>query len=162
MVDVLVDWDLFRRLRVRGQARGEAGVEDLLAALRLVQGRPFDQLRPWGWGWLSTGESFDQYAEHAIADTAHVVTTACLRAGDLRTARLATETACMAVPHDQIKDMDLARISEAEGDMAEAERIVRDEICNATDDDGAPLDLSERTHQVLTEKGWTGPHRRAS
>ena len=52
---VLLDADLFRRLRSRGQARGPAGLEDYATALRLVTGRPFSQMREEGGAWLLEG-----------------------------------------------------------------------------------------------------------
>lgn len=163
LVDVLVDADLFRRLRLRAQARGAAGVDDLLQALRLVQGVPFSQLRPGGWSWLSEGERIDEVLTLTIVDTAHLATTACLRAGDLHNARLATMTALRAAPYEDIPRLDMARVTEAEGERAEAETIVLDEVCNASDVDGeGPVDLSDRTRQVVEDRQWGNRRRRAS
>lgn len=164
LVDVLTDADLLRRLRLRGQARGPEGVEDLLAALRLVQGAPFSQLRNGGWSWLTGGERIDEEVfTHAIVDTAHLATTACLQSGDLNNARLATTTALHAAPHEHIPQLDMARITEAEGDAAAADNLVRDDICNAPDDDsGTPLDLPDRTQQIIDNRAWARPRRQAS
>lgn len=163
LVDVLVDADLFRRLRLRGQARGPEGVEDFLQALRLVQGVPFSQLRRGGWSWLSEGERLDEVLTVTIVDTAHLATTACLRAGDLHNARLATMTALRAAPYEDIPRLDMARITEAEGDQARAEAIVRDEVCNVTDGEGeGPLDVPARTQHVLEERDWPPRRQRAS
>ena len=153
VVDLLRDVDLFRRLRARGEARGPEGVEDLDAALRLVQGRPFDRLRPGGWAWLAEGDRLDHHMTCAIVDVAHLVTTHSLQAGDLRRARLAAETAALAAPDEEIPRLDLAAVANAEGHTSEAQRLLREEVYNRHDD-GAPTELSERTQQIIAGKDW--------
>lgn len=153
VVDLLVDLDLFRRLRVRAQARGAAGIEDLRTALRLVEGRPFDapvQRRAGGgWTWLIDGDRLDEHAVVAIVDVAHLVTTHALATGDLKAARVAAETAALAAPYEEIPRLDLAAVAAAEGRGVEARRIVREEIANRSDDEGAPPELAKRTEEIL-------------
>lgn len=153
VVDLLVDLDLFRRLRVRGQSRGPAGIEDLRTALRLVEGRPFDapvQRRAGGgWTWLIDGDRLDEHAVVAIVDVAHLVATHALATGDLKAARVAAETAALAAPYEEIPRLDLAAVATAEGRGSEARRIVREEIANRSDDDGAPPELTARTEEIL-------------
>ena len=156
VLNVLVDVDLFRRLRVRGEARGGDGINDLRTALRLVQGRPFDRLRRGGWGWLLEGDRLDEHMVCAVVDVAHLVTTHSLKAGNLRLARIAAETAALAAPYEEIPRLDLAAVADAEGHHSEAERILRDEVCNRSDDEGAPPELPERTEQILQAKDWLG------
>lgn len=161
VVDLLVDLDLFRRLRARGQARGADGIEDLRTAIRLVEGRPFDapvQRRAGGgWTWLVDGDRLDEHAVVAVVDVAHVVVTHALATGDLAAARMAAETAAMAAPFEEIPRLDLAAVASAEGRHAEARRIVRDEIANRTDDEGAPPELVGRTEAVLKRRSdWLG------
>lgn len=110
--DLLVDVDLFRRLRVRGQARGADGIADLVQALRLVSGKPFDQLRDQGWSWLLDGERLEDLIPCSIVDTAHIVVLDALQRGGFALARESAETACTAAPYD-VTDAD-----EADGDVA--------------------------------------------
>ncbi|NMR21464.1 LysM peptidoglycan-binding domain-containing protein [Cellulomonas fimi] len=161
VVDLLVDLDLFRRLRGRGQARGADGIEDLRTALRLVEGRPFDapvQRRAGGgWTWLVDGDRLDEHAVVAVVDVAHLVVTHALATGDLAAARMAAETAAMAAPFEEIPRLDLAAVATAEGRHAEAHRIIRDELANRTDDEGAPPELVARTEAILRGRaGWLG------
>ncbi|KAB7740052.1 LysM peptidoglycan-binding domain-containing protein [Nostocoides sp. F2B08] len=161
VIDLLTDLDLFRRLRTRGQARGADGITDLSTALRLVQGRPFHYpLGPpassGGWSWLIGGDRHDEHARVAIVDVAHIVTTRALADGDLKTARRAAETAILAAAEEEIPHLDLAAVAAAEGDQHEAKRILRDDVRNRTDDDGAPRDLPERTMQILGQRNrWS-------
>jgi hypothetical protein len=62
----------------------------------------------------------------------------------------------MAAPHEEIPRLDLAAVAAAEGHYAEAQRIIRDDICNRTDDDNAPPELPARTEEILRRRqGWT-------
>ncbi|MDR7254166.1 nucleoid-associated protein YgaU [Nocardioides sp. BE266] len=152
---LLVDADLFKRLSLRGRTRGGAdGQRDLATALRLVTGRPFDQLRPGGWTWLFEGERHDEYALVAVADVAFTLTTAYLATGDLVRARAATEIAMLAAPDEEVTRLCLVRITEAEGDAAGAQQILREQVCNRTDSDEAPTDLPERTETIIRNHQW--------
>ena len=155
--DLLVDADLFRRLRVRGQARGADGIADLVQALRLVTGAPFEQLRGGGGAWLYEGDRIDQHLLCAVVDVAHLVTVHALHAGDLRQARWAAETAVTAAPHEEIPRLDLVAVTAAEGRAAEARRILLEEVCNRSDDGQAPPDLPPRTVEIIDAAGWLAP-----
>ena len=153
--DVLVDLDLFRRLRARGEARGAEGISDLETALSLVEGVPFSHLRERGWSWLLDGERLHETTGCAIVDTAHVVVVDALAKGDLATARRAAETACKAAPYDDICRLDLVKVTDIEGHVNAADRILVDDVFNRTDDHLPPVDLPERTRDVASRQGWT-------
>lgn len=150
VVDLLVDADLFRRLRARGLSRGADGITDLETALSLVRGRPFDQRREGGWAWLFEGDRLDQQLVCAIVDVAHTLTTAHLISGDHARARTAAQTALLAAPEEDIPRLDLARVTHAQGLHRQAQQILLEHVYNRTDDDNVPPDLPERTAQVIT------------
>ncbi|MGV8910696.1 MAG: LysM peptidoglycan-binding domain-containing protein [Propionicimonas sp.] len=150
--DLLVDIDLFRRLRLRGQARGEHGITDLVTALRLVTGRPFSQLRPGGWSWLSD-LNIDHHMVCAIVDVAHHLSAWFLTAGDIRRSRAATETALLAAPYDAMTKLDLAVVTKAEGHIEEARKIVH-EVCNEPDEDGLPSEVNDSIGAYIARMDW--------
>jgi nucleoid-associated protein YgaU len=158
--DVLVDLDLFRRLRARAQAHGADGMPDLVAALELLTGPPFSSLRNHGWSWLLDGERRHEIATSASVDVAHIVVTDAISRGDLALARFAAETGCKAAPYDDICRLDLAKVEEASGRADVAERIVDKDVCNRSDDLLPPIDLPERTAEVVENNEWGGPKRR--
>jgi nucleoid-associated protein YgaU len=159
---LLIDADLFRRLRVRGEARGADGITDLRRALTLVGGQPFDQLRTGGWSWLHEGDRLDQHMLCAVVDVAHMVTTSAIKNGDLGQARSAAELAALAAPHEEIPRLDLAAVAAAEGHEREAERILREDVCDRSDDGQAPMELSERTESIIASHDWLTPGKAAS
>lgn len=154
--DVLIDVDLFRRLRARGQARGADGMVDLETALRLVTGEPFSHLRPAGWTWLLDGDRLDHIMTCAIVDVAHIVTTHALAAKNLSLARTAAEIAYGAAPDDEISRLDLVQVAFIAGHADLAERQLIDGVFNRSDDDLGPIDLSERTVKIAGQQGWAG------
>ena len=138
---LLTDLDLFRRLRVRGQARGgPEGMNDLAAALTLVSGRPFTGLREAGWSWLLEGDRIDEHMVCAIVDVAHLVVTDALHRGDT----------ALAPPYEDTPKLDLAATARADGQMSVARAIIEDDICNRSDDPGLPpTELPARTRAIL-------------
>jgi hypothetical protein len=149
---LLVDADLFRRLRARGEALGEHdGIACLQAALSLVQGPPFDQLRDGGYGWLAD-TPLHHYLTAGIVDVAHTVHLHHLHAGNLEQARAAAETALRAAPYEDTPRLDLVAVMRAAGHGEEADRYLREQICNRSDDGEAPDDLPQRTQALV--RAW--------
>jgi len=162
---LLVDADLFRRLRVRGESRGPAGLDDLQQALTLVTGTPFSHLRKDGYGWLYEGDRLDQILLCGIVDVAHVVCTASLATGDLAQAQAAAELATRVAPDEETPHLDLAAVLDAQGHTQAAERVIRDRITNRSDDeDGIPDELPDRTERIVDRRSWvsTRSRKRAS
>ena len=158
--DVLVDFDLFRRLRVRAQAGGADGMADLVAALGLVTGEPFSALRSPGWSWLLEDERIHEAAMLAVVDVAHIVATDAFSRGDIERAHVAAEVGCTAAPYDEVCRLDLAKVAEAEGHETLAEQILDEHVFNRTDDHLPPIDLPERTKLVVKNHYWGSPKRR--
>ena len=160
--DVLVDADLFRRLRARAQSRGSEGIADLRTALKLVMGTPFSDLRSHSGAWLADNDRLDQQLLCAIVDVAHIVTTDALHKGDLAGARAAAEAAHGAAPEEDTPRLDLAAVLTAEGRPAEADHLAR-EICNRSDIEGStPTDLPQRTDRLIRQHDWINTKRRAA
>lgn len=158
--DVLVDADLFRRLRARGEARGPAGLDDLRHALSLVKGTPLGQLRREGGAWLSEGQRLDQLLQCAIVDVAHLVTTASLALGDHVAAQEAAEISTRVAPAEETAQLDLAAALAAQGHHRAAEQLLRDQVFNRSDDeDEIPTELPPRTERLTDDPKWIARRR---
>lgn len=150
--DLLSDADLFKRLRLRGEARGREGVDDLRSALRLVNGAPYDGIRTRGGAWLA-GNPLDQYLLCSIVDVAHIVSTIALEAGDLQQARAAAELAVLTAPAEATPQLDLAAIASKTGDHAKAAEIARS-VVRWRDTAGESVDPSQRHDAILRTHRW--------
>lgn len=151
---VATDLDLFQRLRTRGQSHGAGGIDDLKTALTLVTGEPFSDLRPTGWGWLLEGERLDHVMSCAIVDTGHILTTHALSIGDLDLARFSSERTYQAAPYDEISRLDVIAVANALGADDDAHTLLTEEILNRTDDDLGPIEVPDRTAEILAQRGW--------
>jgi hypothetical protein len=128
----LLDFDLFRRLRKRAQARHAAhhpgAVADYQAALRLVRGPVLSGLRPAGYAWLNNHDQrHDLQIPGYLVDTAHELVDIALTNRDIELARWAAETA-RSLDVDGIFDRpltDLMRVAHASGHTSQMERYAR-------------------------------------
>ena len=159
LAGVLSDADLFRRLRIRGQARGPNGLVDYLAALNLVAGTPYSGLRAEGGIWLADNRD-DQHLLVGIVDLAHLTVTMALTTGDLDSAEQAARIAIKAAPDEDRPRVDLAAVIAARGHHDESRRIGQG-ILNQNDADG-PLELDDRTIDLLLAHGWLAPRSHAT
>ena len=157
---VLCDLDLFRRLRTRGQSRGADGMGDLIAALRLVTGEPFTELRKDHWSWLLDGDRWDHIMTSAIVDVGHIVTTHALAVDDRDLARWAAQVAYVASPYDEVAQLDMIQAERAHGDDEKADRDLNEKVLNRRDDELPPVDLPRRTSEVIRDKRWQPQGRR--
>ncbi|TQN43742.1 LysM domain-containing protein [Blastococcus colisei] len=156
--DVLIDAGLFRRLRVRGLARGVDGIADLRAALDLVTGRPFDlsplrQGAPGGYSWLVEENSrLDHEYAAMIVDVAHTVATHHLAAGEPALAAAAAHVALKAGSYEDVPLLDLVAACDAQDNRAEADAYVARILANH--DAEVEEDLPPRTAEILFRRQW--------
>ncbi|MCV2491878.1 LysM peptidoglycan-binding domain-containing protein [Geodermatophilus sp. YIM 151500] len=143
LTGVLVDADLFRQLRARAAVRGDGGLPDLLAALRLVSGPPFAQ-RPAGYEWL---DGLDLTLTAAVCDVAHQVVSTTLADGDLAAAAIASATAVLVAPDDEQVLLDAMRVAFHQGHRAEAETYVGRIV--AVHDGEDEMDLPMSTAEII-------------
>lgn len=151
--DVLVDAELFRRLRLRGSARGVDGIADLRAALDLVVGVPFTDRRPEGYGWLAENPLDHVYAG-MIVDVAHIVATHHLAAGEPELAVSAAQVALKAGSSEDVPLLDLVAACDAQDNRAEAAAYIKRILANH--DAEVEEDLPPRTAEILHRRQWLG------
>lgn len=152
---LLMDADLFRRLRVRGEARGPEGLDDLRQALGLVTGTPFADLRVKGGAWLADGDRLDQILLCGIVDVAHLVAVAALQRGELADAQRMAELALRVAPNEETPRLDLAAALRAQGHHHAAEQLLHEGVFNRSDDeDELPTEPPARTTHILSDHRW--------
>jgi len=122
---VLLDWDIFEQLARRGMAAGPAGAEDFATALRLVRGKPFQNLPAHRYAWVA-----ETFLEHdipvAVVDVALKLAELRRHAGDLIGAREAARTAQLADRYDERPWRDLLESEHALGNTSSVRSLVSD------------------------------------
>lgn len=147
---VLYDVDLFRRLRARGQARGADGIEDLLTALRLVRGRPFEGAETTAvWQWAFQSDRTDLEMTAAIIDVAHIVADHGFADDDLDLVGRAVATAKLVAPEDDVVVNDEVHLLWRQGHTELARRRRQDLLAGRDDgSDLGPVEAPERTQRL--------------
>lgn len=149
----LVDAELFRRLRLRGLARGADGIDDLWAALRLVTGEPFSDRRKEGYAWLADVPLHHVYSA-MVVDVAHTVATHHLGAREPERAAEAAQVALDAGSTEDVPLLDKVAACDAQDLRAEADAFVKRILANH--DAEIEEDLPPRTAAVLMRRQWIG------
>lgn len=151
---VLIDGELFRRLRLRASIRDDEDlrVQDWWQALDLVRGIPFSGGRRDGYTWLAD-QRIDEEYQALIVDIAHQVATHHLSVGEPHRAEQAARRAmgafddAHAVPDICLLDMVWA--CDAQGRWAEGDSYVQRIIANY----GTEIeDCPPRTFQILDRR----------
>jgi hypothetical protein len=148
---LLADADLFRRLRLRGVARGAEGIADLEAAIHLVTGPPFEHRRPGGYAWLVDTPLHHEYTG-MIVDVAHLVATHHLAEGRPKEAAAAARISLTAGGGEDVALLDLVAAADAQGHRGEAAAWIQQILTNHDAD--VEEDLPPRTAEVLHRRRW--------
>jgi hypothetical protein len=149
---VLNNGDLFVRLKNRAQRRGDNGCEeDLVTALSLVTGEPFEGITEHRFKWIfKPGQDrHDQILAGAIHDAAHTLATRAVAEGRTDLVRLACDAARRANPHSDIAWLDQAAATEAESGREAAGQLVREQVLDRIDED-----LPPRSERVVEQREW--------
>jgi hypothetical protein len=149
----LIDAELFRRLRLRGLARGADGIEDLWSALRLVTGEPFSERRKEGYAWLADNPLHHIYSA-MVVDVAHTVATHHLGAGEPEHGAEAAQIALDAGSTEDVPLLDKVAACDAQDLRVEADAFVKRILTNH--DAEIEEDLPPRTAEVLMRRHWIG------
>ena len=126
LTDRLLDVELMRRLRKRGEAWATAGdvpraYQDLRSAMGLVRGPVLHQAPPGAYAFLSNPDrGEDHLAPLWVVQIAHEAVDLALQLGDLDGARAAAEMAHQVAPTEDAPLTDLVRIAQTAGRQMEA------------------------------------------
>lgn len=152
----LLDWDLFQRLRRRGESTQDPAM--LRSALMLVRGVPLHRAsRATGPGtrnpfpWLAGSPIDPEYLVAAVVDTAHLLAEHCLADGDTDGVRWAVQQAWLA-DADRSYDQpwrDLLVAEHADGAAEQLNTVVA-ELMEVRDAE-APEDLSPDTYTLVRD-----------
>lgn len=149
---VLNSADLFVRLKHRAERRGDNGCEeDLVTALSLVTGAPFEAATESRFKWLfKPGQQrWDEILVGAIHDAAHILATRAVTAGRTDLVRVACDAARKASPHSDIAWLDEAAATEAESGRDAAGELIREQVLDRYDED-----LPPRSEAVVEQREW--------
>jgi len=142
--DVTSDWDLWKSLV--GDDLEATPTRNLVAAMKLVEGQPFDGAPRRRYAWA---DSFRQEMIASIVDAAHELAERSLSIRDVATARLAAIVGEKVDPASEIPVRDRLRAEDLANDVDGIERVIaRLDLHLAELDEDEP---EEETQQLIDE-----------
>ena len=146
--DVTCDWHDFLHLAREGLTRGDAGADDLAAALQLVRGRPFLGIDPSDYTWA---EADTQQMISAIVDVAHTLANIRLKQDNARAAQAAAAQGLLAEPASELLYRDAMRAALLRGDTPEVHRL-RSQLLVSLASIDPDADLEAETIDLLSRR----------
>lgn len=119
LLGVRSDWDVFRELV--GDDVIAANTENLIAALKLVEGQPISGVPDRYYAWA---EAAKQEMIQQIGDVAHELAERAIEHRHLSQARLAATVGRMVDPTNELFWRDALRVADLAGDNSETDRLV--------------------------------------
>lgn len=141
------DWGLFCAY-VSDTSTGR--VPSLVAALKLVRGRPFawaESGQDGAYGWALAGLASEM--ERVVEKAAHELVGLCLESGDLETAKFTVDAGLRATSYSEALEKDALRIAVARGGKAGLRKAMVEARARLGDD-------TARIETFARELGWSG------
>lgn len=143
--EVRSDWDLW--LELVGDNPSTASTENLVSALKLVQGQPFSGVKDKYYVWA---DAVRQEMIASIGDAAHELATRALHSGDIGNARLGAAIGRKVDPINETLWRDALRAEHQAGDSRGVERLVV-QLKNFLDSFEDGYEAEPETEQLIAE-----------
>lgn len=150
---VVSDWDDWKKLI--GDEPTRASTPNLVAALDLVKGQPFSDVKDKYYAWAMN--ELKPMMVAAIADAAHELSTRSLHTGNVRDARKSAAKGCMVEPENEIHWRNAIRAEHMAGDREAIERLITQLELIGQRIDPLHSEIEPETQELINQIRGEGP-----